>query len=57
MIIKNMFSKPIDRDIKGVSRHGVVADARQQSCNALSASPVLPFLNKFHFNRYSYLRV
>ncbi|RGH40399.1 hypothetical protein DW901_05875 [Firmicutes bacterium AM41-5BH] len=26
------------------SRHGVFAHARQQSCNALSASPVLPFL-------------
>jgi len=26
------------------SRHGVVADARQQSYNVLSASPVLPFL-------------
>ena len=26
------------------SRHGVVADARQQSCNALSANPVCPFL-------------
>ncbi|EOG1620862.1 TPA: hypothetical protein ACWMLL_002710, partial [Enterococcus faecium] len=26
------------------SRHGVVADARQQSYNALSASPVFVFL-------------